>query len=72
MLAHSYKFLSNCFINECARKKNAKIPESQSFTVSELYRKSYVLNKLISYINRYLDSGVIIDNIIINKDENVH
>ena len=36
----------NRFINECARKIKAKIPESQSFRVFFVrFRRTYVLNK---------------------------
>ena len=44
MLAFIDFFYQNRFINECARKKKAKIPESRSFLVG--YRRTYVLNKL--------------------------
>ena len=38
------KFYQNQFVNECARKINAKIPESQRFTVFfAKYRRTYVL-----------------------------
>ena len=53
-------FYQNRFINECARKKKAKIPEFRSFTVSEFHsfrvsqfqsffvrcRRTYVLNNI--------------------------
>jgi hypothetical protein len=39
-------FYQNRFINECARKKKAKIPEFQSFFVR--CRRTYVLNQNIS------------------------
>ena len=47
-------FYQNRFINECARKKKAKIPESRSFLVR--YRRTYVLKNIIkseqkTYIN---------------------
>ena len=47
MLAFIDFFYENRFINECARKKKAKIPEFQSFTISEFFvrcRRTYVLN----------------------------
>ena len=38
------KFYQNLFVNECARKKRAKIPESRSFLVR--YRRAYILKNI--------------------------
>ena len=46
-------FYQNRFINEYARKKKAKITESQSFLVR--YRRTYVLNKdILHRVNNFL------------------
>ena len=49
-------FYQNQFINECARKKKAKIPESRRFLVR--YRRTYVLNnyyKICDYACSFLN-----------------
>ena len=60
-------FYQNRFINECARKKKAKIPESQSPRVPESrsflvrYRRTYVLNNIINYFYKTLFRNKIMD-----------
>ena len=45
-------FYQNWFINECARRKKAKILESLSFSVR--YRRTYVLKIIFLHLNYYL------------------
>ena len=58
-------FYQNRFINECARKIKAKIPEFHSFRVSQFQsffvrcRRTYVLNKALTNLDMLLNRGVL-------------